>query len=132
MEKFLIILFAIFEYIFYTFFMVLIEEIMIDNAILKLIIHFSSLTIISIVLYYIIRFLLDKLKLKSKKYIYKICIWNLIIGIVFPLLLIIIIPNENFTLFAFILIISTCYYGIFINLLLCILNYFLTNRKKLG
>jgi len=74
MEKFLIILFAIFEFIFYTFFMVVSKEIVLINPLLKLLIHFSSLTVISIFLYYLMKIILSKLKLKSKKIIYKISI----------------------------------------------------------
>lgn len=130
MTKLIIILFAIFEFIFYTFFMVLISEITITSALLKLIAHFASLIIISIILYFLIKLILNKLGLKSKKYIYLICLGNLIFGIIFPLILITIIPNEKFTIFALLLIISTCYYGIFINIIISLLNHFLTNRRK--
>lgn len=110
--------------------MVLLSEITITSALLKLIVHFASLIIISIVLYFLIKFILNKISLKSKKYIYLICLWNLILGIIFPLLLITIIPNEKFTIFALLLIISTGYYGVFINIIISLLNHFLTNRRK--
>jgi hypothetical protein len=129
MKKFIIIALSIFEFIFYTFFMFLIESITIESSILKLLLHFSSLILISVILYFIIHFILNKINLKAKKHIFQICIWNIIVGIVFPILLIIIIPNDTFTTFAFLLIVCTLYYGIFINICISLLNQFLTNRR---
>ena len=68
--------------------------------------------------------------MKAKKYIYYIVIWNLILGLIAPVLLIIIIPSEILTTFAFLVLVSSVYYGILINVVICFLNYFLTNRKK--
>lgn len=130
MPKFLVILFAIFETIFYTFVMVLINGIVITNVFLQLVVHFLSLTIISFLFYFFIHFLLNKLNWKAKKYIYQICIWNLIVGLIFPVVLIILIPNDKFTIFAEILLVSTLYYGLFVNICIALWNYFFTNRKK--
>lgn len=130
MEKLVVISLSIFELILYIFLMILVGSLTIDNSILKLFFHFSSLTIISILIYYLMHFILTKLNFKAKKYIYEICIWNIIIGIIFPIVLIILIPNEKFTIFAFLLIICTLYYGFYINIAISLLNYFLTNRRK--
>ena len=71
--------------------------------------------------------------MKAKKYIYYVVICNLIMGLIVPVLLLIIIPNDTLFVFLFIVLISAVYYGIFINIVVCFLNYFLTNRrKKLG
>lgn len=130
MQKVVVIFLSILEFIIYTAWMVLIGSFTIDSAILKLILHFASLLIISILIYYVLHFILSKINWKSKKYIYQVCIMNIILGIIFPIVLIILIPNEGFTIFAFLLIVCTCYYGLFVNLCISILNYFLTNRRK--
>ncbi len=130
MERIVVILLAILEFIFYTFTMVLVGSITISQSLLKLLVHFATLTITSILLYFFIRFLLNKIHLKSKKYINQVCLWNIVLGILFPILLIIIIPNEKFTIFAILLIVCTLYYGLFVNICLLLLNFFLTNRKK--
>lgn len=130
MKKAVIIFLAILELIMYTFLMTLVGSLTIYNSILKLFFHFSSLILISFLIYYIIRFILSRLKYKAKKYIYQVCVWNIIIGILFPIILIILIPNEAFTIFAFLMIICTCCYGIFINICISLENYFLTNRRK--
>lgn len=131
MKKFIIALSAIFEFIFYTFFMVLIGLIPINNKILELLLHFIGLFLVAILFYLIIRFLFQKLDMKAKKYIYYVGILNLVLGIFAPILLIIIIPNETLTLFAFLVLISSVYYGILINVLIFFFNYFLTNKKKI-
>ena len=131
MKKFIIALSAIFEFIFYTFFMVLIGLIPISNKILELLLHFIGLFLVPILFYLIIRFLFQKLDMKAKKYIYYVGILNLVLGIFAPILLIIIIPNETLTLFAFLVLISSVYYGILINVLIFFFNYFLTNKKKI-
>ena len=131
MKKFIIALSAIFEFIFYTFFMVLIGLIPINNKILELFLHFIGLFLVAILFYLIIRFLFQKLDMKAKKYIYYVGILNLVLGIFAPILLIIIIPNETLTLFAFLVLISSVYYGILINVLIFFFNYFLTNKKKI-
>lgn len=131
MKKFIIALSAIFEFIFYTFFMVLIGLIPISNKILELLLHFIGLFLVAILFYLIIRFLFQKLDMKAKKYIYYAGILNLVLGIFAPILLIIIIPNETLTLFAFLVLISSVYYGILINVLVFFFNYFLTNKKKI-
>ena len=130
MQKVVVISLSILEFLIYTTFMVFVGNFIIDSAILKLILHFTSLCFISIIIYYVLHFILLKLNWKSKKYIYQICIWNIVLGIIFPIVLIILIPNEGFTTFAFLLIVCTCIYGLFVNLCLSILNYFLTNRRK--
>ncbi len=131
MKKFIIALSAIFEFIFYTFFMVLIGLIPINNKILELLLHFIGLFLVAILFYLIIRFLFQKLDMKAKKYIYYVGILNLVLGIFAPILLIIILPNETLTLFAFLVLISSVYYGILINVLIFFFNYFLTNKKKI-
>lgn len=131
MKKFIIALSAIFEFIFYTFFMVLIGLIPINNKILELLLHFISLFLVAILFYLIIRFLFQKLDMKAKKYIYYVGILDLVLGIFAPILLIIIIPNETLTLFAFLVLISSVYYGILINVFVFFFNYFLTNKKKI-
>ena len=131
MKKFIIALSAIFEFIFYTFFMVLIGLIPINNKILELLLHFIGLFLVAILFYLIIRFLFQKLDMKAKKYIYYVGILNLVLGIFAPILLIIIIPNETLTLFAFLVLISSVYYGILINVFVFFFNYFLTNKKKI-
>ena len=131
MKKFIIALSAIFEFIFYTFFMVLIGLIPINNKILELLLHFIGLFLVAILFYLIIRFLFQKLDMKAKKYIYYVGILNLVLGIFAPILLIIIISNETLTWFAFLVLISYVYYGILINVLIFFFNYFLTNKKKI-
>ncbi len=123
------IILAIIEFIVYTYLMVLVGSIEIDSSIISLILHFASLTIISFILYYLLRFILRKLKFYAKKDIYQVCLYNIGVGIFFPIVLIILIPNESFTTFAMLMIVSTGYYGIFVNILISIWNYFLTNRR---
>ena len=130
MKKLIVVLSSIFELIFYTFFMVLIGSIPFTNKILELVVHFLGLALVAFLFYFLIRFILNKLDMKAKKYIYYIVIWNLILGLIAPVLLIIIIPSEILTTFAFLVLVSTVYYGIFINVAICFCNYFLTNRKK--
>ncbi len=130
MEVFIKIILAILETFLYTFFMIQIGSIEISNKIVSLLVHFISLSLISLILYFIIHFILSKLNLKAKKHLYHICIYNLFIGLIFPILLIIIIPNEKFEIFAMLMLVSTLYYGIFVNILLALFNYFLTNRKR--
>ena len=130
MKKLIVVLSSIFELIFYTFFMVLIGSIPFTNKILELVVHFLGLALVAFLFYFLIRFILNKLDMKAKKYIYYIVIWNLILGLIAPVLLIIIIPSEILTTFAFLVLVSTVYYGIFINVAICFFNYFLTNRKK--
>ena len=130
MKKLIVVLSSIFELIFYTFFMVLIGSIPFTNKILELVVHFLGLALVAFLFYFLIRFILNKLDMKAKKYIYYIVIWNLILGLIAPVLLIVIIPSETLTTFAFLVLVSTVYYGIFINVAICFFNYFLTNRKK--
>ena len=130
MKKLIVVLSSIFELIFYTFFMVLIGSIPFTNKILELVVHFLGLALVAFLFYFLIRFILNKLDMKAKKYIYYIVIWNLILGLIAPVLLIIIIPSEILTTFAFLVLVSAVYYGILINVVICFLNYFLTNRKK--
>lgn len=133
MKKFIVVLSSIFELVFYTFFMVLIGNVNITNQVISLIVHFLSMIVVASLFYFLIRFIFSKLEMKAKKYIYYMVIANFIVGAIVPVFLIIIIPNEALTTFAFLMVVSTIYYGIFINLVVCILNYFLTNRyKKLG
>ena len=74
-----------------------------------------------------------KLDMKGKRYIYYVVIANIVIGAIAPVILIIIIPSEILTTIAFLVLVSTFYYGLFINFGVCVLNQILTNRqKKLG
>lgn len=130
MKKLIIVLSSVFELIFYTFFMVLIGSIPITNKALELVVHFLGLALVALIFYFLIRFILNMLDMKAKKYIYYIVIWNLILGLIAPVLLILIIPSEILTTFAFLVLVSSVYYGILINVVICFLNYFLTNRKK--
>lgn len=130
MKKLIIVLSSVFELIFYTFFMVLIGSIPITNKALELVVHFLGLALAALIFYFLIRFILNMLDMKAKKYIYYIVIWNLILGLIAPVLLILIIPSEILTTFAFLVLVSSVYYGILINVVICFLNYFLTNRKK--
>ena len=130
MKKLIIGLSSVFELIFYTFFMVLIGSIPITNKALELVVHFLGLALVALIFYFLIRFILNMLDMKAKKYIYYIVIWNLILGLIAPVLLILIIPSEILTTFAFLVLVSAVYYGILINVVICFLNYFLTNRKK--
>lgn len=130
MNKFIIGILAIFEFLFYTFFMVLIGNMGLENEILKLVIHFGSLLVISTILYLLIKIILKKLNMNSKKSIYLIVIWNLVLGILFPGILSIIIPSEKIFLVSMVIIVSTIYYGIFINVFLSLLNFILTKDKN--
>ena len=133
MKKLMVFLAAIFEFIYYTFFMVVIGNINITNKVIDLSMHFLSLIVIAVTFYYLLRFVFKKLGFIAKKYIYYVVICNLIMGLIVPVLLLIIIPNDTLFVFLFIVLISAVYYGIFINIVICFLNYFLTNRrKKLG
>lgn len=126
MNKFFVVIFSCFEFFFYTLVMVLIGSINITNVGLKVLVHFVSLSVISVVLYFIISFLLTKLNLKVKRFLYLIPIWNLVLGLAFPFLVLAIIPSEALATLAVVLMISTAYYGLFVNIALCILNLFLT------
>ena len=133
MKKFIIVLSSIFELIFYTFFMVLIESVEITNSLLSLVVHFLALFVVASAFYFLVRFVFSKLDMKAKKYIYYVVISNIIIGTIAPVLLIIIIPSEILTTFAFILLVSAIYYGLLINVIISFLNHLLTKgRKKLG
>lgn len=128
MKKFIILLLAILEFVLYTFLMVLVESITIENNFLKIIVHLLALALVAVLIYYLYKFILKKLKYFAKTTMYMISIINLVFGLIFPCLLIILIPNEKFTIFATILLISTIYYGVIINIIFCILNHFLTKQ----
>lgn len=130
MNKFIIISLSIFEFLFYTVLMVLIGSIPLTSNILKVIIHFVSIIIISLILYFLIKLILTKLKMNIKKYLYLIPLWNMLIGTIFVSMLAAIIPSEKIFYFSFAIIISTIYYGIFINILIVILNFLLTKNKN--
>ncbi len=128
MNKFLTIILAIFEFLFYTVLMVLVGSLVIHNEVLKLVLHFVSLSVIAKLLYFLIRFILNKLSMNAKKYFYLIIIVNLILGLIFPVFLIILIPSEVLTSLAIIILVSTLYYGLFINVFLGILNTIFTKQ----
>ncbi len=130
MKKFIIVVSSIFELVFYTFFMVLLGNIEIMNAGLDLLVHFLSLIVVAGAFYFLIRFLFHKLGMRSKKDIYYVVVVNLMLGLIAPILLIILIPNETLTNFAFLVLLSVVYYGFLINFIICLFNHFLTNRRK--
>ena len=130
MRKFLIVLSSIFEFIFYTFFMVLIDSIPFTSSLFRFFVHFLALIVVAIVFYFLICFIFRKLEMRGKKYLYYVAIWNIILGVFAPVLLIIIIPSEFLTTVSFLILVGTIYYGIFINFIFCLCNHFLTNRKK--
>lgn len=130
MHKFIIISLAIFEFLFYTVIMVLVGSIPLTSNILKIIIHFVSIITISFILYFLIKLILKKLKMNINKYLYLIPLWNFLIGTIFISLLAAIIPSEKFFYFSFGIIISSVYYGIFINILIVILNFLITKAKN--
>ena len=131
MKKLVVGLSAIFELLFYTFFMVLIGSIEINNGLLAFLVHILASLVIALSFYYLIRFIFIKLDMRAKLYIYYLAVCNIIIGGILPVFLIIIIPSEVLTNFAFIILVCTIYYGILINIFLCLLNAVLTNRQKL-
>lgn len=126
MNKFFVVIFSYFEFFFYTLMMVLVESVNITNVGLKVLVHFASLSIISVMLYFIMKFLLTKLNRNVKRFLYLIPIWNLVLGLAFPFLVLAIIPSEALATIAVVFIVSTAYYGLFINITLCILNLFWT------
>lgn len=130
MKKFIIVVSSIFELVFYTFFMVLLGNIEIMNVGLDLLVHFLSLIVVAGAFYFLIRFLFHKLGMRSKKDIYYVVVVNLMLGLIAPILLIILIPNETLTNFAFLVLLSVVYYGFLINFIICLFNHFLTNRRK--
>ena len=129
MKKFILTLLAIFELLFYTVFMVLLDSIPITYKILDLFVHFISLTVVAFVFYFLIRLLFQKIKY-SKKDIYLVVVINLLVSLILPVILMIIIPSETVSTFLFLILVSAFYYGILINIFICLFNYFLT--KKLG
>jgi len=96
--------------------MVLIGSINIENQVLKLLLHFGAILLISVILYFLIRYILKKLKMDIKKSLYLIVVWNLVLGLLFPGIFATIIPSEKIFLFSMMIIVSTIYYGIFINI----------------
>lgn len=110
--------------------MVLLGNIEIMNAGLDLLVHFLSLIVVAGAFYFLIRFLFHKLGMRSKKDIYYVVVVNLMLGLIAPILLIILIPNETLTNFAFLVLLSVVYYGFLINFIICLFNHFLTNRRK--
>lgn len=130
MKKFIIVVSSIFELVFYTFLMVLLGNIEIMNVGLDLLVHFLSLIVVAGAFYFLIRFLFHKLGMRSKKDIYYVVVVNLMLGLIAPILLIILIPNETLTNFAFLVLLSVVYYGFLINFIICLFNHFLTNRRK--
>lgn len=130
MNKFIIISLSIFEFLFYTLLMVLIGSIPLTSDLIKVLLHFASIIVISIILYFIIKIILNKLKMNIKKYLYLIPLWNILIGTIFVGLLAAILPSEKIFYFSFAIIVSTIYYGLFINALIVIFNFFFTKDKN--
>lgn len=131
MKKFILIISSILETIFYTSLMILIESINITNPILDIFVAFIGLLIVSFLFYFLIRFIFQKIGLKSKKYIYYVASLNILIGLIAPVIMIIILPNDTLFVICFLSLLSTICYGIFINVVICFLNYFFTNKKNI-
>ena len=131
MEKFIVFLSSVFEFIFYTFLMVLIGCIPINNQALKLLVHFLGLIFVAFFFYILIRFIFNKLDMRAKKYIYYVASLNILIGLIAPVIMIIILPNDTLFVICFLSLLSTICYGIFINVVICFLNYFFTNKKSI-
>lgn len=129
MKKFILTLLAIFELLFYTVFMVLLDSIPITYKILDLFVHFISLVVVAFVFYLLIRLLFKKIKY-LKKDIYLVVVINLMVSLILPVILMIIIPSDSVSTFLFLILVSAFYYGILINVFISLFNYFLT--KKLG
>ncbi len=129
MKKFVLTLLAIFELLFYTVFMVLLDNIPITYKILDLLVHFISLIVVAFVFYLLIRLLFKKIKY-LKKDIYLVVVINLMVSLILPVILMIIIPSDSVRTFLFLILVSAFYYGILINVFISLFNYFLT--KKLG
>lgn len=129
MKKFVLTLLAIFELLFYTVFMVLLDSIPITYKILDLLVHFISLIVVAFVFYLLIRLLFKKIKY-LKKDIYLVVVINLMVSLILPVILMIIIPSDSVSTLLFLILVSAFYYGILINVFISLFNYFLT--KKLG
>lgn len=128
MTKFLIFVISFFEFTFYTLLMVLIKEIPVKSPFLELVIHFFSLITLGVIIYYLIKFILKKLHLELKKYLYIIPICNILLGtVILPLIMLIIAPKTLLSL-IFISIIGTISYGLFINIVIILMNIFLTKN----
>ena len=63
MQKFVVVISSIFEFVFYTFFMVLIGSIPFTNKLLELFVYFVSLLVVALAFYFLLRFLFSKLGL---------------------------------------------------------------------
>lgn len=128
MKKYIICILAIFETIFYTFGMVLVSNFTITNKSLIFIINSITLAGISILIYFLYRFILNKLKYPLKPNLYYISLFNILFGLLVPVILMIIIPNETFSILMFTILIATFFYGILSNLFISILNYFFSKN----
>lgn len=128
MKKYIICILAIFETIIYTFGMVLVSNLTITNKSLIFIINSITLIGISILIYFLYRFILNKLKYPLKPNLYYISLFNILFGLLVPVILMIIIPNETFNLLMFTILIATFFYGILSNLFISILNYFFSKN----
>lgn len=128
MKKYIICILAIFETIIYTFGMVLVSNFTITNKSLIFIINSITLVGISILIYFLYRFILNKLKYPLKPNLYYISLFNILFGLLVPVILMIIIPNETFSILMFTILIATFFYGILSNLFISILNYFFSKN----
>ncbi len=128
MKKFIIISLAFLEFLIYTFLMVLVNEIITDKPVFKLIANIVVLIGIGILLYFLIKKLLDILKLDSKSYIYLIILGNIILSLILPVLFIIVLPNEKLIILAYLFIVSGLFYGLIVNLVIGFCNHFLNKN----
>ncbi len=126
-----IILLSIFEFVFYTFFMVLVSIINIKSIFLKTTLTYLSLFLVSLILYFLLRNILKKINMPPEKNLYLIPILNVVISFTIATLLVKLFPkNIGTSMIALLIYMSLIYYGILINLIICILNFFLTKSSK--
>lgn len=126
-----LVLLSIFEFIFYTFFMVLVSLINIKSLFLKNSLTYLSLFLVSLILYYLLRAILRKINMPAEKNLYIIPILNIIISFSIATLLVKLFPkNIGTSMIALLIYMSLIYYGILINLIICILNFFFTKSIK--
>ncbi len=127
MKRLVAIFLAIFEFIFYTFFMLLVSSIDIKIKFLKVVVYFGALVGISLVLYFLMRFILSKIDVNVRRYLYLVVVLNLLMGIIGPAVILVILPNKFLFGLGMVMMVGTLYYGLIVNLMICMLNLFFTN-----
>ena len=127
MKRLVAIFLAIFEFIFYTFFMLLVSSIDIKIKFLKVVVYFGALVGISLVLYFLMRFILSKIDVNVRRYLYLVVVLNLLMGIIGPAVILVILPNKFLFGLGMVMMVGTLYYGLIVNMMICMLNLFFTN-----